>query len=323
MESTSKPPKFQLEKTLSGATTIRDLSIGEKLHPAGPVFESESTYVKQSGLRERLLRLKPVPMSPYVTPLVVYDVGLGAAGNASAAFRLWKKLSEENVNGETIVRPLHIVSFENEIEVLKFAVENISEFPHLLPVQSFLEQFISGVDHPEKMPGDMMVIEVSGGDFTWTLFFGDFHEFFISPDQKKDPAIEDSAPPVPLAEIIFHDPYSPVSNPRMWDLKTFNILRNNSAIDCVMTTYSQSTHVRAAMLVAGFHVGHGDELGINRESTFASRDFDLVLKPLGPEFLERWKRSTKGFPSDINEVEARERFQTNLELALSKLALPR
>ena len=58
---------------------IRDMTSGEVMHPGvDPAHEACSLYIEQSRLLERL-------RSPSDEPVVVWDVGLGAAANAMAA----------------------------------------------------------------------------------------------------------------------------------------------------------------------------------------------------------------------------------------------
>ena len=62
-----------------GVGHIRDRTSGEVMHSVNdPAEEARSLYVEQSRLVDRVLQ----PEGP---PLVVWDVGLGAAANAMAA----------------------------------------------------------------------------------------------------------------------------------------------------------------------------------------------------------------------------------------------
>src|SRR3954465_7829909 len=99
--------KFDIVKTRLGATSIRNLATGEIMHnPLGPERESHDLYIVFSNFAERITR-------PIKSPLVVFDVGLGAAANSLAALECWRK---NKVNA----RPLHIVSFEKDLSLLAF-----------------------------------------------------------------------------------------------------------------------------------------------------------------------------------------------------------
>ncbi|MGC4122718.1 MAG: tRNA guanosine(34) transglycosylase Tgt [Myxococcales bacterium] len=92
--------RFELVETESGAASVIDHDIGEVMHPiVGAAQESRELYVVQSRLAERLV-------AESAAPLVVLDVGLGAAGNALAALRAARELERR--------RPLEIISLERE-----------------------------------------------------------------------------------------------------------------------------------------------------------------------------------------------------------------
>ena len=59
-------------------------------------------------------------------PLVIWDVGLGAAANAMAAIRCYE---EQATAGP--VRPLQIISFENDLDSLRLALRHDDNFPYL------------------------------------------------------------------------------------------------------------------------------------------------------------------------------------------------
>ena len=94
---TDKMP-FEIVKTTLGMVSIKDLNTGEIMHnPVGPWQESRLLYVGQSGLKTRLAL-------ETTSPLVLFDVGLGAGFNALAAIL--------EFDDSLKPRPLHIVSFE-------------------------------------------------------------------------------------------------------------------------------------------------------------------------------------------------------------------
>ena len=59
-------------------------------------------------------------------PLVIWDVGLGAAANAMAAIHCYE---EQAAAGP--VRPLRIISFENDLDSLRLAFRHDRDFPYL------------------------------------------------------------------------------------------------------------------------------------------------------------------------------------------------
>src|SRR5262245_25173229 len=76
---------------------------GEIFHlRSAPIEEARSLYLKQSGLDEMLTQS--------AEPLVIWDVGLGAAANALAAIHYYEEYS-----GQGVLRPMKILSFENDL----------------------------------------------------------------------------------------------------------------------------------------------------------------------------------------------------------------
>jgi queuine tRNA-ribosyltransferase len=91
---------------------LRQRSSGEVMHPGeAPAEEAQRLYVAQSRLAARLADPGP--------PLVVWDVGLGAASNAMAAI------------AAAGARPLELISFENDLDALRLALRHPGYFPHL------------------------------------------------------------------------------------------------------------------------------------------------------------------------------------------------
>jgi queuine tRNA-ribosyltransferase len=69
-------------------------------------------------------------------------------------------------------------------------------------------------------------------------------------------------------------------------------------------TYSASTRVRAALLLAGFHVGYGWSTGLKRETTAAATRLGLLEKPLDSRWLERLARSDALTPMERAAVQS-------------------
>jgi hypothetical protein len=63
-----------------------------------------------------------------------------------------------------------------------------------------------------------------------------------------------------------------------------------------LTTYTRSTLVRAALLLAGFYVGTGQASGRKEETTIAANCRDLVAGPLDARWLLRAARSDSAEP---------------------------
>src|SRR5204863_8412619 len=106
----------------------------------------------------------------------------------------------------------------------------------------------------------------------WHLALADFPAWLRSPEAAR----------APKPHAILFDPYSPARNPAMWTASLF--LDLFAALDparpCSLATYSRSTMTRAALLLAGFHVGIGHATGLKEETTVAANSPALIDTPL-------------------------------------------
>ena len=240
---------------------IRDTVSGEIMHPgADPALEAQSLYVEQSRLLARL-------EDPAAPPLVVWDVGLGAAANAMAAI-----LAVENA-GAAAARPLKLVSFENDLDSLKLALDHPGWFKHLRHAA------------PRALLRDSRWNSPTS-PIEWQLLSGDF-------------ALRKFEAPPP--DIVFFDPFSFKTDRALWTLNAFRELAGicvNQSTE--LFTYSYSTSVRAAMLAAGFYVAKGRATGPKEETTIglSARAADAAhgRELLGAEWLAKWGRSDAQVP---------------------------
>lgn len=256
-------PIFEIVTTSAGAVSIRNNVVNEIMHnPVGPWAEANALYIEQSKLDQRLLL-------PITRPLVVFDVGLGAAANALAAMHSVKRI----VATGAVPRPLHIVSFERDLDLLEFALENAAAFDHF---NGFEDSIRSLLDHG-YWKDEHIVWELRHGDFL-TLIETEPH----SPD------------------VIFYDPYSPSVNVDMWTQAAFQKLRNKCRDDqengAILYTYSQATPIRVAMLTGGFYVGHGRPTGLKEETTQAATRLEELDAPLAAKWFKRWSTSHTPYP---------------------------
>jgi queuine tRNA-ribosyltransferase len=240
---------------------IRDTVSGEIMHPGSDsAQEAQSLYVEQSRLAERL-------QSSSNEPLVVWDVGLGAASNAMAAI-----IAVENL-GPTAARPLKLVSFENDLDSLKLALDHPGWFKHLrhaAPQALLRDSYWNSPTSPIE----------------WLLLIGDFA------------VCKFEAPP---PDIIFFDPFSFKTNSALWTLNAFGELAQVCRDKPVeLYTYTYSTSVRAAMLAAGFYVAKGRATGSKAETTIGLSALAAAAahgrELLGQEWLAKWGRSDAQVP---------------------------
>ena len=269
----------------NGRISLKDLALGETMHSKiGPWEEAQAIYVEQSGLKNRLMMTG--------AQLVVFDIGLGLAANALAALHCRQSLKDA---GHT-VRPLRIVSFENDLGGLELALESEARFPFMNGFSEILDELRKkghwvSEDHQVR----------------WDLWLGDFSG-----------VLENHLGELGNPELIFYDFYSPKSQPSLWRVEFFSALKKISAPRARLVTYSAATSVRVAMMLAGFYVGRGLMTDAKLETTVAAICREDLLKPLGLEWMEKLRRSTKIVPFGISEQE-RERVLLKVEKILGAL----
>ncbi len=265
---------------------IRQISSGEIMHSVpDPMDESNRLYVEQSRLVHQLVQ---TPTNLGATPLVIWDVGLGAASNAMAAVLCFERLYSDSGPSSNL-RPLQILSFERDLDSLTLATKYTKHFPHLR--------------HPA--PHNLLAHgnwKHESGLLQWNLYKGCFLETFKSATSP---------------DIIFYDPFSSKTDSPLWTAETFSDLfkycnKNAPAKKVELYTYSGSTAVRAALLHAGFFVARGVSIGLKSETTVAFSPGEAGEGLLGSEWLQRWERSGAKFPIDVVEAEARSKFEEKI-----------
>ena len=253
---------YSLQRLRNGQYAVFAAAYGETMHPgAGPQAEAEGVHVGQLKLRER--------QRAQTGELVVWDVGLGAAANAVAVLRA--------TAGGT--GPLRLISFDRTLSPLRFALQHTAALGYL---ERYAEQAQALARH--------RFVEFSEGGriVRWEVRLGDF------------PALLAQATAANLAQpqAILFDPFSPARNPAMWTLPLFERLfrQLDPHQPCELTTYSRSTLIRVALLVAGFFVGRGRASVAKEETTVAATRLALLDDPLTRAWLRRVRRSSSAEP---------------------------
>ncbi len=267
--------QFKIQLFPNGQVSIYDPHFKESMHSwIGPWQEAHQIYLVPSELANLLTKNTDAP-------LVIYDMGLGIATHAIAAIEIFLQVSSSQS-----VRNLHIISFEKNMSGLACALENESHFPFISRRKSLIQELLKSNTLIKK--------NSNGSQFKWDLIIGDFKEHLN---------LEDSP------ELIFYDFYSPKTCPELWNLETFQLLFHTTASrrhlgqESNFFTYTSSTSVRSALLLAGFFVGYGISTEAKKETTIASTQLKNISHPLGHEWLEHWHRSSKPFPQDATQVE--------------------
>ena len=256
---------YEMHVTDSGIAAIRQRSSLETMHGGNlPIDEARQIYVEQADLVGKL-------RAGESEPLVVWDVGLGAAANAMAVIHFY-----EMTAASVPVRAMQVVSFENDLDSLRLALRHHHRFLYL-----------RHGGPPSILTGGSWQSPVHPG-LSWKLVHGDFAE-----------AMETS---VPLPDLIYYDLFSANSASQNWTLALFRRLYSLCKGRPVeIYTYTSSTANRAALLGAGFYVGPGRGTGDRLETTIALTEEALrTNRPLfGADWLARWHRSGAKFPKDV------------------------
>ena len=293
---------YEIQPSACGTfNSIRQISSGEVMHSvSAPSEEAERLYVAQSRLAERLRKgARGDAPTDDTAPLVIWDVGLGAASNAMAAIACAEKARGDLAPDEQM-RPLLLVSFERDLDPLALAARHASHFPHLRHAA------------PPALLRDGRWRD-SAGLISWELRHADFLT-----------ELETS----PAPDLIFHDPFSAKTDAGLWTAEVFARVRRHcitnepgleSRRPTELYTYSAATAVRVALLRAGWWVAEGVGTGPKASTTIAfaerPRHADSEAAPgrlLGAGWLARWRRSGAKFPPDLPEAE-RPAFERAIE----------
>ncbi len=253
---------YQIVKLASGVHSVHSLEHKETFHPViGPVAEAEALYVRQLKLRERVEKARE--------EFVIWDVGLGAAANVLTALR---------ATGESRCR-LRLLSFDNTLEPLKFALQHASELGYIIGYEEHLRNLLRD-NHVQ--------FETKNQTVNWEVHLGDFPTLLMQPATQK----------FPKPHAIMFDAFSPATNPAMWTLELFeNLFRLlDPAQPCALPTYSRSTMLRVTLLLAGFFAGVGHATGEKDETTIAANTIELIDEPLDRRWLARARRSSSAEP---------------------------
>ena len=254
--------RYRIVKLANGAHSIHSLAHAETFHPVvGPVAEAEALYLNQLRLAQRL--------QAHTGEFVIWDVGLGAAANPITLLRATRSQPVQ----------LRIVSFDNTLEPLEFALQHTAHLPYLVGYERTLLRLLA--ERQVTFRDNAQTVE-------WQLQVADFPGLLQKP----------LAAELPKPHVILFDAFSPATNPAMWTQPLFANLFQllDPARPCALPTYSRSTLLRVTLLLAGFFVGVGHATGKKEETTIAANTLDLIENPLDRRWLERAARSTSAEP---------------------------
>jgi len=253
---------YKLVQLAGGVQSVHSLAYRETFHPViGPAAEAEALYVRQMGLLERLQR--------HSEEFVIWDVGLGAAANVLTVLRAT----------QNIPSALRVVSFDQTLEPLAFALEHASELGYITGYEEEVRRLLAT---------RQVSFTFGPQQVHWEARVADFPTLLACPDAEQ----------IPKPHVVMFDAFSPAKNPAMWTQPLFARLFQllDPARPCALPTYSRSTLFRVTLLLAGFFVGVGHATGEKEETTIAANTIELLAEPLDRKWLERARRSTSAEP---------------------------
>jgi tRNA U34 5-methylaminomethyl-2-thiouridine-forming methyltransferase MnmC len=262
------PENYTVRQLPHGEMTIYAEREGETFHCGlGPIAEAKLLYVDQLELDKRWNATTPSK------PLVVWDVGLGAAANAAAVLSSWKAAPSGH---------LHLISFDRTLGPLKCALEAHHKDPSHFP-------YLAGWNFDELLKQGSTRIHSKDKSFIWEWKPGDFVE------ELREALAGNRTWPKPQA--ILYDSYSPARNWEMWKLdhwrRLYAFCKDE---DATAVSFSRATGLRVTLALAGFYVGRGCATGEKEETTLAATRLESLREPLDQRWFERVQRSHRSHP---------------------------
>lgn len=249
---------YEIVRTRSGALAVRSRSAGEVMHPGMGPRVEAEQLYVRQSCLAERLRAALAPT------LVLFDVGMGAASNAVAALA-------ESERAPASAARLELVSFDRDRGALLLALSHAVAF---------------GLD---GVAGEGARALLDGGRYEtartcWRL--------------EEDDALAALAHQSLRPDIVFWDPFSPRANPLLWTVSAFTEVRRVAGAHCTLFTYSASTAVRVALLLAGWAVGVGEAIGDKTATTAAAVRVGDLARPLDRRWLARLSLPGAPLPPD-------------------------
>jgi queuine tRNA-ribosyltransferase len=237
---------------------MRSLDAGEVMHPG------VGPLVEAEQLYVRQSGLGERLRTTRDRNLVLFDVGMGAGSNALAA-------RAESERASASAARLELVSFERDLGALALALTQPADFALEGECGQAARALLAHGRHETART-------------CWRLHHGDVFQAL--------------AHETCLADIVFWDPFSPKANPDLWTVAAFAAVRRVAHARCTLFTYSASTAVRCALLLAGWAVGVGMPIGDKAATTAAAVVATDLLRPLDHRWMARLSRPDVPLPSD-------------------------
>ncbi len=164
----------------------------------------------------------------------------------------------DTVFKENFQAKVRIVGIERDVKV----IENSLKIPwhRFEKWKWFLKEILKN----RRVEGDFLTLNCFTPQISAKIFIGEARKFLKHFYRQY----------LRFADAIFHDPFSPKVNPELWTYEVFLLEREICKEDGIFVTYSTSSAVRKALIMAGFGVKNGIVLGRKTPSTIASPAFE-------------------------------------------------
>ena len=217
----------KLIKTADGSLSLIHPEHDECYHShGGALWEARSLYCEASGIADKF--------ASKIGTVYVLDVGLGLSYNACSTIDAWFHSSGSS--------DLAIHSLEINTDLVKALASAKAAWQENWP-DSWLDwcsnlskadehTFHAKINHPSN----------PNASCQWYIHVGDG----IATIKALNKMISTSW------DYIWQDPFSPEKNPRMWNADWFRLLRENSASESQLMTYSVARVVKNALTGAGW-----------------------------------------------------------------------
>jgi hypothetical protein len=269
------------------------------MHPLlNPFDEAKQLYLEQS------LPAISHLIESGTSPVVIWDVGLGAGANSMAfVSHDWSTICNQNLR-------ITVVSFDITLEPLILARKHQSVFPYTNhpAVESIL------TTEQRRWTSKYIDWKYIEGDFCYTWRENILSENIwckTQPHGSNNPyggngcsTKNSSVKP----NVICFDPFSQPVMPSLWSPELIdNLCDAFNTTPTILITYSISTAMRALFLSNGWYVAKGKSIGRRPECTLAVSPAGIDLLPpssalLDENWLAKFLRSDRPFPLELGSI---------------------
>ena len=241
--------------TADGSPTLENTALAQTCHSMdGAWSESVERYARACRIAETARREGVVR---------ILDIGTGLALNIAAALA---ELDDELGVGNAT---LSVATFELDSRVLEEAA---------LLASSAAPEAETGAQRPSFRASWRVALETisraregDGQPVGWSDGRSGELRLMLGDARVTLPRLD----PDLAFDAIFLDPFSPASDPPLWEPGFLMHVAHRVASRGVLSTYTASLAVRAALFAAGLEVGKGPRFGQKGEGTLAGRDIEL------------------------------------------------